>query len=309
MINIRYLQTFVAIADSGSFTSAADRLALTQSAISMQMKNLENDLQKDLFDRSRRSPRLNDLGESLLPTMREILRLSDDLRSQAGQLDDLTGKLHLGVISSVSTGILPEAILNLKEDYPRLTVKIINGQSDELIRSVNDGNLDAAVITEPGRLIPEIRCRTIVEEPIMIVAPASYKGSSESELLQKLPFIRFNRRTGTGRIIGALLRQWRLEVTETMELDSIESILEMVAQGVGVSVVPEHCVTARYLQDLYILPFGDPIATRRLGFIERNLNYKTHFTDALFVKLQSSEMTRAQPLGEILQHYKKKART
>lgn len=307
MFNIRHLQTFVMIADSGSFASAAGRLALTQSAVSMQIKALETDLQQVLFDRSRRSPRLNDIGESLLPTMREILRMSDELRSQAGQADDLTGKLHLGVISSVSTGILPEAIMNLRQDYPRLTVKIVNGQSDELIRNVTDGSLDAAIVTEPKGLQPEIRCRTIVEEPIMIVAPVSFSGSSESDVLQQLPFIRFNRRTGTGRIIETLLRQRRLKVAETMELDSIESILEMVAQGAGVSIVPEHCVTARYIQDLYILPFGDPMATRRIGFIERNSHYKSLFTDALFVKLQLSEMTRAQPLGEALNRQAGKA--
>ena len=67
MFNVRHLQTFVTIADGGSFASAADRLGLTQSAVSMQVKALESDLQQVLFDRSRRSPQLNDLGESLLP--------------------------------------------------------------------------------------------------------------------------------------------------------------------------------------------------------------------------------------------------
>jgi DNA-binding transcriptional LysR family regulator len=74
-----------------------------------------------------------------------------------------------------------------------------------------------------------------------------------------------------------------------------------VAQGVGVSIVPEHCVTARYLEDLYILPFGEPMATRRIGFIERNRHHKELFTDALFDKLQLSEITRQHPLGDALQ--------
>lgn len=300
MFNIRHLQTFVIIADCGSFAAAADRIGLTQSAVSMQIKTLENDLRQPLFDRSQRSPRLNDLGEALLPTMREIIRMSGELRNMAGQIDDYTGKLHLGVISSVSTGILPEAIMLLKQEYPRLTVKIQNGQSDDLIRCVAEGSLDAAIVTESGRLSPGIRCRTIVEESIMMVAPASYAGASETEVLAQLPFIRFNRRTGTGRIVETHLRRGQLQVNETMELDSIEAILEMVAQGVGVSIVPEHCVTARYIADLYILPFGQPTATRKIGFIEKTRHAKDLFTDALFTKLQLSEITRDKPLANAL---------
>lgn len=300
MFNIRHLQTFVTIADCGSFASAADRIGLTQSAVSMQIKTIENDLQQKLFDRNHRSPRINDLGESLLPTMREIIRLSDELRSLAGQSDELTGKLLLGVISSVSTGILPEAIMNLKQESPHLTVKIVNGQSDELFRCVSDGSLDAAIITETGRSFPDIRCRTISEEPIMIVAPSNYADKDESDLFRELPFIRFNRQTGTGRIIESQLRKRKIKVNETMELDSIEAILEMVAEGVGVSIVPEHCVTARYLKDLHILPFGNPMVTRRVGFIEQSDHLKKVFTDALFILLQRSEMTRPMPLGDAL---------
>jgi len=300
MFNIRHLKTFIAIADSGSFTSAADRVGLTQSAVSMQVKVIENDLQRELFDRNRRSPQINDFGESLLPTVREIIKLNDDLRNMAGQFEELSGKLQLGVISSVSTGILPEAIMNLKVENPRLTVKIINGQSDDLIRLISEGILDAAIITEPGELFPEIRCRTIAEEPIMVVAPIRYGGFDEKEIFRQLPFIRFNRRTGTGRIIESQLRKQKIRVNETMELDSIEAILEMVAEGVGVSIVPEHCVTARYITDLHVLPFGKPMAIRRVGFIERVHHQKHEFTDALFLNLQRSEMTRPQPLGEVL---------
>jgi len=300
MFNIRHLQTFVTIADCDSFAAAADRIGLTQSAVSMQIKTLEDDLRQPLFDRSQRSPRLNDLGEALLPNMREIIRLSGELRSMAGQFDDYTGKLHLGVISSVSTGILPEAIMMLKQEYPRLTVKIKNGQSDDLIRCVVEGSLDAAIITEPERFSPEIQSRTIVEEPIMIVAPASFAGASETDVFAQLPFIRFNRRAGTGRIVEMHLRRRQLQVNETMELDSIEAILQMVIQGVGVSIVPEHCVTERYIEDLYILPFGHPPATRKIGFIEKNQHARQLFTDALFAKLQLSEITREQPLAKAL---------
>ncbi len=216
MFNIRHIQTFVTIADCGSFASAAERIGLTQSAISMQVKTIENDLQQVLFDRNHRSPRINDLGESLLPAMREIIRLSDELRSLAGQFDELTGKLLLGVISTVSTGILPEAIMNLKRENPNLTVKIVNGQSDELFRCVSDGSLDAAIITETGQSYPDIRCRTISEEPFMIVAPAAYEHREAIDLFRELPFIRFNRRTRTGRIIELQLRKRKMRVNETM---------------------------------------------------------------------------------------------
>ena len=85
-----------------------------------------------------------------------------------------------------------------------------------------------------------------------------------------------------------------------MELDSIEAILEMVAEGVGVSIVPEHCVTSRYIDGLYVLPFGDPMVTRKIGFIEREKHARQGFTDALFTQLLRSETTRSQPLRDRL---------
>ncbi len=78
----------------------------------------------------------------------------------------------------------------------------------------------------------------------------------------------------------------------------------MVAEGVGVSIVPEHCVTARYLKDLSIQPFGNPVLIRKVGFIERSDHQKKGFTDALFVLLQRSEMTKSQPLGDALNRQK-----
>ena len=300
MINHRHLRTFVAIADYGSFVAAADRLGLTQSAVTMQMKALEHDLNATVFDRSRRSHKLNDLGYSLLEKAREIVLLSDDFRQISVAANELSGTIRLGAISSVSTGALPEAIVNLGIEHPNFNVKIENGYTDDLIGRVEDGKLDAAVVTEPASLNESLSFRTIVEEPLMIVAAKSNEGIVDHTVLGRFPFIRFNRHTATGRIIETQLRQMRLKVRDTMELDSIEAILEMVSRGIGVSVVPEHCVTAHYVENLDAMPFGSPAVLRKVGFVERVNHQRSSFTNALFEQLKTAEQTKDQPLSRLV---------
>lgn len=297
MLNLRYLRTFVAIDDYGSFAIAADRLGLTQSAVSMQMKSLEDNLRATIFDRSRRSPKLNDLGKSLLETAREIILLGDNLRQVASSTEDLAGTIRLGVITSVSSGALPSAVARLGDKHPSFNIRIENGHSDDLIQRVRDGTIDAAVVTEPVPSGGNLSCRTIVEEPLLVVTPRACDISHGEKVLRELPFIRVNRSTGIGRIINTCLRQMRIRVQESMELDSIESILEMVAEGNGVAVVPEHCMTVRYIDKLRALPFGNPPVTRKVGFVERTQHPRTAFTNALYEQLLVSESEREQPLS------------
>lgn len=268
-MNLRHLETLLAIAETGSFAAAADRVGVTQSAVSMQMQALEVALAAELFDRARRPPVLNELGRSLLAHAREVLRAAEELAAAASGTA-LRGRLRLGVIPTAATGLVPDALTMLAARAPELQIRVESGLSVDLARRVAQGVIDAALVTEAAPR-PErgLAVRPVLEEPLVVVAPLAAAGPTARTLLRRLPFVRFNRRTGVGRVIDAVLRRDRIPVSETMELDSIEAILAMVGRGLGVAVVPAGSVAGPIADRVIALPFGDPPVLRRVGLLER----------------------------------------
>lgn len=280
-MSLRRLQIFLEVASRGSFAAAADGLALAQSAVSMQMRTLEQELGADLFDRSRRPPVLNDRGAALIPQARAILTQYEDLKQSVQPDGHIAGTLRLGVIQTASTGILPGALTSLHEKYPDLRVRIESGLSAGLLGRVAHGELDAAILTAPDRLPPELKEYLVFEEPLSVIAPLALTGATDAALLTRHPFIRFNRRTGVGRIIEHGLRDRALQVDEAMELDAIEPIIEMVSCGLGVAVVPAYALGPGTRDALRVLPFGDPVATRRVIVVERHASTRSALTAVL----------------------------
>ncbi|MEP3113302.1 LysR substrate-binding domain-containing protein [Nisaea sp.] len=284
-MSLRRLQIFLEVASRGSFAAAADRLGLAQSAVSMQMRTLEQELGADLFDRSRRPPVLNDRGSALIPQARAILTQYEDLKQSVQPDGHIAGTLRLGVIQTASTGILPDALTSLHETYPDLRVRIESGLSSGLLGRVAHGELDAAILTAPDRLPPELKDHLIFEEPLSVIAPSALAGETDTDLLTRHPFIRFNRRTGVGRIIEHALRDRDLAVDEAMELDAIEPIIEMVSCGLGVAVVPDYALDPETRPSprgmIRVLPFGDPVASRRVIVVERHASTRSALTAVL----------------------------
>jgi len=288
-MSLRRLQIFLEVAARGSFAAAADRLGLAQSAVSMQIRNLEEELGADLFDRSRRPPVLNDRGAVLIPKAREVLALYEDLKHAVR--GGVAGTLRLGVIQTASTGILPGALAAQHRLHPEMRVRIESGLSADLISRVAAGELDAAIVTAPHRVPPEMVSHTIVEEPLVVIAPQGSDGNADDVLLARYPFIRFNRRTGVGRIIEQELRRRQIPVDEAMELDSIEPIIGMVSRGLGVAVVPSHAVLPEIRDRLRVLPFGVPQVRRRVSLMERVRSPRAALAEIMVAALRSAAGT------------------
>ena len=287
-MSLRQLETLIAITETGGFGAAAMRLGVTQSAVSMQIKALEAELGVVLFDRAHRPPVPTEQARDLLDRAREIVGLYGALKSAARAGGEVAGTLRLGVIPTVSTGILPDALALLRAWYPALSVRIENGLSTELPPRVERGELDAAIMTEPGSLPRGIAGRLIMTERLMVVAPAGTPSAGHADLLRAQPFVRFNRRAGVGRIIDVALRREGIQVTELMELDSIESILAMVRRGLGVAVAPERSLTPEIRRELVCRPFGDPPVSRRVSLIEPARDTRAPLTHALLDTLREA---------------------
>jgi DNA-binding transcriptional LysR family regulator len=268
-MSIRQLRTLVAIADGGSFNAAAQRLYMTQSAVSMQMKALEVDMRAKLFDRSSRPPVLNSNGWRLVDEARQIIERYDALHLlAAASSTGLSGSLRLGVIPSVATHLLPRTLSKLRSEHSSLRIQVQSGLSPELAFRVEHKHLDVAVITELERLDSSIDFEAIFEEELKVVIHRDLARGAIRELLKFHPFIRFNPAMGVGRVIDTTLRKRQILVNDFMELDSIETMISMVKLKLGVTIIPVGQVTPELDDDLKSISFEPPVF-RRIGIVGR----------------------------------------
>lgn len=293
-MNIPQLRTLVAIADYKGFADTADRLNLTPAAVSQQMRALEDDLQVALFDRTTRPPRLNAHGIHIAERAREVLRGFDAFLEEARAPDELAGVLMLGCISGFSSSLIPAALGHLRKRYPRLQVKIEEGQSAELIRQVRRRELDAAIVTEPLVPEPELEVLPITAEPLIAIAPSGSRATGWKQALTSHPFLRLNRLSGMGALIDATIRKAGLVVDEAMELDSSDVVLSMVHAGLGAGVIPTGRFKGEFAEDVRAYPFGSPPVSRRVVLIERPNYERSDLSQVLYLELKrlTSEESR-----------------
>ena len=182
MSNIRFLGTFVAIARYGSFAAAAERVALTQAAVSLQMRSLEIELKRTLFDRSGRTVVLNAEGRALLIQAEEILALYERLRS-GSDASQITGSVGIGAVVS-AMGPLTLALADVKSSYPALEVRVVAAKSGELASMVQNGDLDGAIVVESlSRLPAGMSFIPLYTEPLVLLTPRAQRGRNVSACL------------------------------------------------------------------------------------------------------------------------------
>ena len=284
MSTVRFLRTFVAVSEQGSFAAAAGRVALTQAAVSLQMRSLEQELRRELFDRSGRVAVLNADGRELLPQARRLLALYEEMRLPQAGAEDMAGAVAVGAVVSVMGG-LSHVVARLKRAYPALDVRLVGAKSIDLAEQVESGELDAAFLVEgSGRPAGTLRWTPLYQEPLVAIAARGSPGETAREALAANPFLRFDRGQRTGALVERALRRAHLRTNEFLELNSIEALVELVRQEVGVTVVPQLRL-ARWHEDaaLRLLPLqsgGEPVV-RTLGMLERRDHGRAHVTEAI----------------------------
>lgn len=289
-MSLRALRTLVAIARHGTFARAADALGLTQSAVSLHVKALEQEFRAVLFDRSRRRPALTEAGRVALERAQAILAAYDGIAGELADGPGLRGRLRLGAIQSALSGRLPEALGRLKRLHPLLHVSVAGGMSAELALRVASGDLDAAITTEPVKPYPAgLAFAPIFSDRFWVVAPPGLEQADARELLTGRPFLRFDKRAWAGRMIEEELRRQGLRVSEETELDSQEALARMAASGLGVAVVPLADIDLARLPPMTRLPFGAPQLQRWMGLLEREEDAGQPVTVALASALRGSE--------------------
>jgi LysR family hydrogen peroxide-inducible transcriptional activator len=267
-MELRHLDTLLAIAEEGSFTAAADALATVQSNVSLQVRQLEDELGAELLVRSRRGAVPTECGEAVLERARRIRRELEALRADLSMLQGLAaGEASFGIVGTASRWVVPALVADLRVNAPGVRLRVNEGASERLVAEVAAGELAQAVVTEPvadRRLAVE----TLLVETLVGVVPL--------DVVLPPPPVPLVALAEIGLVLPPVANPLRREVEAAaeeqgvaldvhIEIEGIRLIGDLVASGSGASILPETAIPAE-LPGLRVVEVAD-LPPRRLGLV------------------------------------------
>lgn len=279
------LRTLIAVEDHETFSAAATAVFVTHAAVSQQMKALEEELGLALFDRSKRSPELTPTGRALVAKARDVVAAYDNMVPAIIEGHGLTGELLLGAVPTCMTGLIPLAVSNLKLNFSNLHVAVQPGLTRQLLADTQRGSIDASVISRPAVIPAGMEFETVAIERLQLLASPCTESDDPIHLLKTEPFIRFNRDAVVGELIENWLQERRINVNETMELESLEAISSMVLANLGVSLVPQRSVSSPVTLPIRRLALGENGPKRTLGLVWRRDSPKKRVIEEVLATL------------------------
>lgn len=274
-MNLRDLRYFVALADARHFGKAAQRSFVSQPTLSAQIKKLENYLGVQLIERQPRRVTLTDVGARIVPIARRILEDSDEIVSLARrQHDPLAGKLKIALIPTVGPYLLPLVTRRLRKQLPQLKLMLYEHQTQPLLDKLRAGEIEMGVLALPVPL-EGLEARELYEEPFMLAMPTTSP-------LAKKQRMKLDDLSGETLLLledGHCLRDQALDVCSRVDVKesddyratSLETLRQMVAAGVGVTLMPELATRGPFGSGhgLTVREFAKPAPSRTVGAVWR----------------------------------------
>ena len=248
-MHIETLQTFCAVVETGSVSLAAKRSRVTQSAVSQQLRALEQRYGRRLIERAPRTrARPTEAGQllyaTLEPLLAKLLDVEQRLRARPGVM---TGNVRVATVYSVGLHTLPPAIKAFLSAHRAVRVRLEYRRTDQIYAACLSGELDFGIVALPARR-PQLTVVPLFEDELVLAAPTDHPLARQRRpslrALDGQPFVAFDRDIPTRRLIDKLLRQHRASVSVVMELDNIETIKRCVEAGIGVSLLPAPALVA-----------------------------------------------------------------
>ena len=273
-ISLRQLRYFDALAQSLHFGRAAEQCAVTQPALSMQIQELEKEIGIVLIERTRAGAKLTPEGAEIARRVASILASIRDLADYARHSASvLTGQLHLGVIPTIAPYVLPKLLPTLRAEHPDLDLHLRETQTHYLIEDLVVGRLDALLLALPVEH-PEIETQVLFEDTFVLALPAARllppKAVATPELFENDRLLLLEE--------GHCLRDQALSFCELKQVEhlntfgttSLSTIVEMVANGLGVTLLPRISLeTETRRGNIQVLPFAPPEPHRTIGLAWR----------------------------------------
>ncbi len=248
-MDLRQLEILKAIAETGSFTAAGQKLRVSQSAISRQVLLLEEELGEQVFHRIGRRVRIAPAGEALVQlSLRLFQDVQDTLAELSERRESPTGLLRLVGGMTVCLYVFPALLAELRRRHPGLDFKVTSGSSEKCIAELRSGAADLGMLTLPIDAPDLVSVPVLQEELLLITAPDHPLARRErigASDLDRQPFVLFEGGSNTRRVIDEFLLRERIKPRIVMETENVEIIKAMVRAGMGIGIAPHQAVGAR----------------------------------------------------------------
>ncbi len=247
-MDIKNLVTFIHVAELNSFTKAAQKLGYSQSTISFQIRQLEAELDSQLFERVNHTVALTETGRNVLQYAHRILRLTRELEEDIHKKEEISGHIRLAMADSLCDSLLDEKFSEFRKNYPGITLKIVAAGTEEMFRLMNHNEADAVLTLDHPIYNTEY---VIVREEkvgVHFVAGAEHPLAEAGEIsireLMDYPFLLTEKGMSYRRLMDEKLAKMCLEIRPVLEIGSAGLICSLVEQGIGISFLPDY-VTER----------------------------------------------------------------
>ena len=247
-MDTKNLTTFIYVAELRSFTKAADRLGFSQSTVSFQIKQMENELGCQLFERINHTVQLTEKGREVLEYAHRVSQMTRELKDSMKE-ETASGYIRLAMADSLCTSLLSRDFLHFRELYPNIALKIIAAGTEEMFRLMNHNEVDAILTLDNHiynteyRILQEEKVRTFFVAGADTEIASASSLSIEELLLQ--PFILTEKGMSYRRLLEEKLAELSLEIQPVLEIGSTELICSLVEQGAGISFLPEYVIKDR----------------------------------------------------------------
>lgn len=240
-MDIRELKTFIAAAETGSFTRAGGRLQISQSAVSQQIRLLEESLGASLFTRRAREVALTQAGSVLLPYARQIIAKLEEARAVVSDFESLgRGRIVIGAGGSVCHHLLPKLLKEFSERFAKVEIQVISGFSNETLQRTIDGAVDLGIVVLPLQHAGVVTTDLGRDELVAIAKPGHRWGEIARVRARDFvdePLVVYERNSHTFRIIERFLLEEGVFPRFAMEISDLEAVKSMVEAGLGVAVM------------------------------------------------------------------------
>lgn len=286
-IDSRQLRTFVALAKTGGFTTAAKEVFLSQSAVSHSVKALEQDVGCRLFDRVGKRVLLTQAGETLLVHAERVLNEMTRARESLDQLNKWgQSRIRIGASTTTCQYILPAVLRKFKKAYPDCVITIEPADVSDSVDLLVGNRIDIAISLEPDQL-DKMSFRPLFTDELMFIVSANHewarRGHVNRDEISKQKFVLYNKGSQTFRMIESFFRRDGIGINTMIEFGSMEAIKELVKLGLGVGVMAPW-VAREEIEDgsIVALPLGRRLLRRQWGIL--SWRQRTHnLTEEKFI--------------------------
>ncbi|ASW10256.1 MULTISPECIES: LysR family transcriptional regulator [unclassified Rhizobium] len=290
-INLKLLQTFLLAAESGSFRKAAEESNRSPSAVSMQIKDLEEQIGISLFTRTPQRVNLTNEGQALFE---EIGRAMADVQASLDKLTELAarrkGKIQIACAPTLATSRLGDILSTFKLRYPRSVVEVQETPPQAALVMLQQQEVEFYIGPEVPNL-NDFHFESIIDDPLVACIPEElYTGEKAIRLdaIAQFPLIMLNRKTAVRGLVDRLTREEGIELNVQYEVESAQTALALAASGLGVSIVPGIALGRNVDSRVRVVPLANPNARRAVGIITSRGYVQQRYAEQLIALIRTN---------------------